>query len=192
MVAKEKLMTSDSSRYSLANLSQEVLIREAILDDAQPLSSLYNFYVKSSTATFAVQEETAEERRAWLLHHEARKMPVFVADLNGRVLGFASVSPYHDRCAYAGTCELSVYVDPNCLGKGLGKALIDRLMEHCRTRYHAVLALICSENDASLKLFASRGFKQVGRLQEVGYKFDRYLDVSILQLILPNSNGSKR
>lgn len=158
-------------------------MRPARMDDAQGISSLYNFYVKSSTATFALEEETLEERRAWLLNHEAKNMPVLVLEMNGRVIGFGSVSPYHSRCGYSQTVELSIYVDPVCVSKGLGKLLLDTLISHCTDKYHAVLALICSENEASIKLFASRGFKPVGELKEVGYKFDRYLSVSILELL---------
>ena len=154
------------------------------MEDAQGISSLYNFYVKSSTATFALEEETLEERRAWLLSHAEKRMPVLVFELNQRVVGFGSISPYNSRCGYAGTCELSIYIDPVCVGHGLGKLMLDSLLERCQKRFHAVLALICSENDASLKLFGSRGFRNVGELREVGYKFDRYLNVSILELIL--------
>lgn len=158
-------------------------LRPARMDDAQGISSLYNFYVKSSTATFALEEETLEERRAWLLMHEAKNMPVLVLEMNGRVIGFGSVSPYHNRCGYNQTCELSIYVDPVCVSKGLGKLLLDNLIAHCKDKYHVVLALICSENEASIKLFTSRGFRPVGELKEVGYKFDRYLSVSILELL---------
>jgi Sortase and related acyltransferases len=102
-------------------------MRPARMDDAQGISSLYNFYVKSSTATFALEEETLEERRAWLLNHEAKNMPVLVLEMNGRVIGFGSVSPYHSRCGYSQTVELSIYVDPVCVSKGLGKLLWIRL-----------------------------------------------------------------
>ena len=154
------------------------------MDDAQAICSLYNFYIKSSTASFALKEETLEERRAWLLNHETSSMPVLVADLGERVVAFASISPYHSRCGYASTVELSIYIDPVCVNKGLGKILLDRLIEMASDRYHALMALICSENESSIKLFAGRDFEVVGVLKEVGYKFDRYLDVTIMERIL--------
>ncbi|MBP6594502.1 MAG: N-acetyltransferase, partial [Candidatus Obscuribacter sp.] len=82
------------------------------------------------------------------------------------------------------TVELSIYIDPVCVGKGLGKTLLDRLVELANDRFHALVALICSENEASIKLFASRDFVVAGELKEVGYKFDRYLDVTFMERLV--------
>lgn len=173
-----------------ADLVSTARIRPAVMDDAQAICSLYNFYVKSSTASFSLKEETLEERRNWLLSHETQGMPVLVADLGDRVIAFASISPYHSHCGYASTVELSIYIDPVCVGKGLGKVLLDRLIELAYDRYHALVALICSENESSIKLFASRDFAVVGELKEVGYKFDRYLDVTFMERLIKPSKSS--
>lgn len=183
-------MTDSSLPLNSVEVLKDLVLRTAEHRDLTAISSLYNFYVKSSTATFACVEETLEERKSWFQAHVDDKKPIYVADLHGRVLGFASLSSYSNRCGYKDTCEISIYIDPVCVSRGIGKSLLDRLLEDCRRQYHVALALICSENEHSLRLFRSRGFEEVGKLRQVGYKFDRFFDVSILELICRGSRVS--
>lgn len=127
-------------------------------------------------------EESVQDRAIWIANHLRADMPVLVAEYEGEVIAYASASPYHSRCAYRGTVELSIYIRPDSCSAGLGKRLLQDLVSRC-TAYHTLLALICAENQASLKLFANYGFVECGRLRQVGYKFERYLDVVIMQYL---------
>lgn len=154
-------------------------------EDCQAISDIYNYFVINSTATFAVEPEASAERQAWLLQHEQNNLPVYVARLDNIVVGFASLSFYHQRCAYRQTVEASIYIDNAYLSRGFGRKLMEVLMQAARDGgYHAVLGLICSENTPSIKLMKAFGFTDAGLLKEVGRKFDRWLDVTLLEKIL--------
>ncbi|MBP9091805.1 N-acetyltransferase [bacterium] len=160
-------------------------IRSAKLSDCQAISSIYNYYVETSTATFALEPETVAERQAWLNQHEQDDLPILVAELDNQVVAFASLSFYHQRCAYRQTVEASIYVDHLFLSRGYGRLLMKELMDVAESAgFHAVLGLICSENTASIKLMLDFGFFEAGCLKQVGKKYDRWLDVAILEKIL--------
>ena len=160
-------------------------IRSAQLADCQAISSIYNYYVETSTATFAVEAETVAEREAWFNQHQQGGLPMLVGCLGEQVVAFASLSFYHQRCAYRQTVEASIYVDHNFLSCGYGRLLMKEIMDEAeKASYHAVLGLICSENTASIKLMLDFGFFEAGCLKEVGKKYDRWLDVTILEKIL--------
>jgi phosphinothricin acetyltransferase len=110
---------------------------------------------------------------------------MLVAVLDKQVVAFASLSYYHQRCAYRQTVEASIYVDHNFLSRGYGRLLMSALMKTAEEAgFHAVLGLICSENTASIKLMLDYGFFEAGCLKQVGKKYDRWLDVAILEKIL--------
>ena len=160
-------------------------IRPACLSDCQAISSLYNYYVETSTATFALEPESLAERQAWFKQHDDNNLPILVAELDNQVVAFASLSFYHQRCAYRQTVEASIYVDHLFLSRGYGRLLMKELMDAAENAgFHAVLGLICSENTASIKLMLDFGFFEAGCLKQVGKKYDRWLDVAILEKIL--------
>lgn len=160
-------------------------IRSAQLLDCQAISSIYNYYVETSTATFALEPETVAEREAWFNQHDQNQLPMLVAVLENQVVAFASLSFYHQRCAYRQTVEASIYVDHQFLSRGYGRLLMKELMDAAeKAGFHAVLGLICSENTASIKLMLDYGFFEAGCLKQVGKKYDRWLDVAILEKIL--------
>lgn len=163
-------------------LMQHTRIRKAEPQDLGAIRRIYNHYVLSSTATFDTVEQTEKQRQEWYQDHLSSGLPMLVADNEGEVIGWGSLSFYHARCAYKDTVEPSLYVAPDHLGQGVGKRLFQDLLASARqSSYHCVVGLICSENVASLKLVQSFGFRLVGNLQEVGRKFDRWLDVTIVQ-----------
>lgn len=162
----------------------QTMIRPATRDDLPAINALYNYYVSNSVATFALQEMSAAERETWWAEHEGR-YPVLVAEGDGRVCGWASLSRYAGRCGYRHTVEDSVYVDPDLHGWGIGGALLASLVSLGAARsFHSVVALIASDQVPSVRLHERRGFARVGVLREVGYKFDRWLDVVIMQRLL--------
>jgi phosphinothricin acetyltransferase len=160
-------------------------VRNALPADCARISEIYNYYVLNSTATFAVEAELLRTRMEWFEEHEREGLPIVVAECDGNVVAWGSLSYYHRRCAYRQTLEPSVYVDHNYVRRGFGKALTQRLIELARTRGdHVLVGLACSENKESIAMTEASGFQRVGVLKEVGRKFDRWLDVTILQMML--------
>lgn len=165
-------------------MTHEVRIRDASGDDAEALAEVYNHYIRTSTVTFDTELKTAEERREWLAARDIRH-PVIVAEENGRVLGYAVLSGWAVRPAWRHTAEAGVYVRPEVTGRGIGAALLAGLIGRARTAgMHALIAQIVSDNSASIAVFERAGFRRVGTLEQVGRKFDRWLDVDLLELVL--------
>jgi L-amino acid N-acyltransferase YncA len=163
----------------------DVRVRPATIQDAAAIAAIYNQAVSASTATFDTQPETVEEREAWLREHTAPQHPVLVAERDGRIVGWASLSRYSDRCAYVATVEASTYIDEAETGHGLGTTLTEAVLEAGRAGgVHAVLSRICTENAASLAMARRLGFTEIGTMREVGVKFGRSLDVMLLERIL--------
>lgn len=160
-------------------------IRDASERDLAAISDIYNYFVTNSTATFATSEESLQERESWFASHQSSNLPVVVAEVEGRVVGWASLSYYHQRCAYRQTVEISFYIHHEYVGRGIGKQLTEKLIHRAREiDCHCIVSLVCSENDASIALLSRFGFSTVGVLKEVGRKFDRWLDVTLLQKML--------
>jgi phosphinothricin acetyltransferase len=174
-------------------MAQEVIrVRPASHEDLPRILSIYNHEVLSSTATYDTQPRTEEEHAQWFSHHGAAH-PVIVAAASVRhsaesqsvVCGWASLSRWSDRPAYDSSVEVSVYVAAEHRMKGIGKQLLQALVEAGRAQgHHALLGRISSDNTVSIRLHESLGFSVVGVLKEVGFKFGRWLDVSIMELIL--------
>ena len=162
----------------------EYAIRDARTADLDAINEIYNYYVRHSTATFHDVPVTAEEREEWWRELQGR-FPVLVADSGSEVLGWAELAPHTGRCAYRFTVEDSIYVRPEACGQGLGKVLLGELLKRGEaTEYRNVLAVIAAEQEPSIRLHAWAGFREVGRLHEVGYKFDRWVDVVYMQRAL--------
>lgn len=156
-------------------------IRAAVESDLPSITEIYNQAVLRATGTFDTEPKTLEQQRDWFSRHGASH-PVIVAEEAGKVVGWASVSPYSDRCAYARTAEVSVYIDEAARGRGLGGDLLEGILAAGKKAgILQVLARVTEGNEASLRLHAKRGFFEAGRLRQVGEKFGKVLDVHILQ-----------
>jgi L-amino acid N-acyltransferase YncA len=181
-------------------------------EDAEAIRSIYNHEVSSGTNTFDLVARSPEEQRIWVDRHRGAH-PAIVAVEGGagasapggagaaggpapsviatsgpareRVLGFAVVSPFRDRAAYATTVEDSVYVHSDHRGRGIGRALLDELLRLAAAHgFHAVIARISSMNQPSIRLHRACGFVLVGVEREVGRKHGHWLDVVELQRML--------
>jgi phosphinothricin acetyltransferase len=149
------------------------------------IARIYNQAVRHTVATFDTEEKTAGEMEVWFRHHDAR-FAVFVAGGEGPAAGWASLSRWSDRGAYRDTAEVSIYVDERCRDRGIGQKLLERLVEHARRQgFHTLLARIAGDNEASVHIHDKLGFRMVGTMREVGYKFGRFIDVHLMQLMLP-------
>jgi L-amino acid N-acyltransferase YncA len=153
--------------------------------DAEPIRAIYNAEVTGSTATFDLVPRTPEEHQAWMAEHRGPHPAIVALDDEDLVLGFGSLSVFRNRPAYATTVENSVYVDVSRRGAGVGKALLDELVVLAGQHgFHTVIARIGGGNEASIALHLACGFQMVGVEREVGRKFNRWLDVSVLQRLL--------
>jgi phosphinothricin acetyltransferase len=160
-----------------------VEIRKARAEDVPAITEIYNDAVEHTAATFDTEQKTLEEQREWFDGHGAR-YPILVALLKEEVIGWASLSSWSDRCAYSDTAEISVYVLDGFRERGVGKELTKGVLQAGEeAELHTVLARIERGNAASIHIFEKFGFEHVGVMREVGFKFGRLLDVSIMQLI---------
>ena len=138
-----------------------------------------------STATFDLRPRSPEEQAAWTAEHQGTYPVVVAVDEAGTVLGFGSLSTYRDRPSYATTVENSVYVDAGHRGEGVGRAVLDELVRLGTLHgFHSMIARVGGDNSASIALHLACGFEQVGVEREIGRKFNRWLDVAVLQRML--------
>jgi L-amino acid N-acyltransferase YncA len=157
------------------------LAREA---DLPAINAIYNHFVTRSTCTYQITPETGEARLAWFRRHDPHH-PVTVSELDGEIVGWASLNSYHAREAYARTVENSIYVRHDRQRRGIGSGLLaDSIIRARFLRHHTILALISAEQAGSIALHEAHGFVKVGHMREVGRKFDRWLDVVTYQLLL--------
>lgn len=162
-------------------------IRLAEEADAAAISEIYNHYVLHSTCTFHLDPESLDDRLAWFRAHDDRH-PVTVFDVDGKVVAWASLTQWHPRPAYSGTAEISVYIDHRWHRRGIGRLLVNDLIERAKAMgFHVLIGGVCTEQAASIQLHRSLGFVEVARFTEVGRKFDRWLDVAYFQLMLDSN-----
>jgi phosphinothricin acetyltransferase len=163
-------------------------IRLATAADVSAINEIYNYYVHRSTCTYQLEPEPLEGRQVWFAAHQSEKYPVTVAEFDGRVIGWGSLSKFRDRAAYDGTVEASVYIHHDHHRRGLGRALLVDLIDRARAiGYHTLIGGTSADQTASLRLQESLGFSRVAHFKEVGYKFGQWLDVIFLQLMLKDS-----
>jgi L-amino acid N-acyltransferase YncA len=166
------------------------LLRLATRDDLPAINDIYNYYVPRSTCTYQLEEETLADRQRWFQEHAPERYPVLVAEIEGRVVGWGSLSKFRPRAAYAPTVEASVYIHHEMHRLGLGRLLLVELIERARAAgFHSIIGGASADQTASIALQEALGFQRVGHLVEVGYKFGQRLDVIYLQLMLGSGAG---
>lgn len=159
-------------------------IRLARVSDAEALRQIYNAEVTGTTVTFDLVPRSLADQEAWL-EQRSGAHAVIVAERDGEVIGFASLSPYRDRPAYSTSVEDSVYIRGDQRGTGVGRLLLDELVKLATQHgFHTVLARIVGGHEASIALHRSVGFEVVGTEREVGRKLGRWLDVVVMQRML--------
>ena len=161
-------------------------IRPAERADIPAILEIYNDAVLTTTASYDYEPRSLQHRIQWFEDHERIGFPMFVAeDDQGKIVGWSSLSKYHDRKGYQFTCENSIYVAAHARGRGIGKLLLGPLIETARQiGLRAIIAVIDATNEPSVRLHARCGFFEVGRFQKVGFKFGRWLDVVYMELLL--------
>lgn len=159
-------------------------IRPAELRDAEAIAGIYNREVLESTATFDLVPRSIDDQRTWLIERSGAHA-VLVAEDDEDIAGFASLSPFRSRPAYSTTVESSVYVHNDHRRKGVANELMVDLIATAQSHgFHSIVARIADSQEASLSLHHKMGFELVGVERQIGRKFGRWLDVSVMQVLL--------
>jgi L-amino acid N-acyltransferase YncA len=167
------------------------------VDDATALMNILNPEVVELSISFELVPKSLEEQREWIREHQATHVCLVAVNTdddlgeigarNERILGFASVSPFRERPAYATTVENSVYIHRGARGRGVGERLLNDLITTAKNSgFHSVIARIVGENASSIRLHEKCGFTLVGTEIEVGRKHGRWLDVVEYQYVMPD------
>ncbi|BFQ93405.1 N-acetyltransferase family protein [Gallibacterium anatis] len=162
------------------------LIRPAQQQDLPALLAIYNHEILNGVATFDLQPKLLAERQSWFDEHNKNNHPLLVAEQDGEVLGYASLSRYAEKAAYNSTVELSVYIAPSARRQGIASQLMHAVIELAKkdNATHLIVSLITGTNQASISLHQKFGFNKVGTLHQVGYKHQQFLDVHIYELFV--------
>ena len=150
--------------------------------DAWAIASIYAHHVMHGTASYEIDPPSVEETLGKIRQINARYWPFIVAELEGEIVGYAYATQFRDRAAYRFACEDSVYVAHNKVGRGVGAALLAELLERSQAfGFKTMVAVIGGAEPASIALHAKFGFEEVGRLEGVGWKKERWLDSVYMQ-----------
>jgi L-amino acid N-acyltransferase YncA len=160
-------------------------IRAAEPRDAAGIAAVYNHYVAQSIVTFEEEAVSDEEMARRIEDGRAESLPWLVAEESGGIVGYASSRKWRSRSAYRFSAEITIYVAPGHARRGIGSSLYSRLFPILQARgIHAVIGGIALPNDASVALHEKFGMRKVAHFSEVGFKFDRWIDVGYWQRTL--------
>ena len=160
------------------------MIRTVDTGDADAIARIYNHYIANTVVTFEETPVTESQMQERISESLSEKLPWLVALSQGEVIGYAYASKWKGRCAYRFAVEVTVYLDPAALGGGWGSQLYERLFSELKQRrYHVAMGGIALPNLASIALHEKFGMKKVAHFEQVGYKFDQWVDVGYWQLI---------
>lgn len=163
----------------------EIKLRSYKTEDTQDILAIINYNILNSTALYDYNIRSYDQQKEILEDKIKNGFPVIVAEYGGKVIGFGMYSEFRFREAYKFTVEHSVYVDKEYHGKGIGKLLLQELIQLAKKQnLHTMIAVIDSENQSSVEFHEKYGFKTVGIIKESGFKFDRWLHSVFMQLIL--------
>ena len=163
-------------------------IRDALESDAEAVHAIYAHHVLHGTASYDIDPPSLEDIRGKMRWIIGEGWPFLVAEANGEVVGYAYSTQFRDRAAYRFTCENSIYVDPQHTGRGIGKALLQALIERSgEYGFRTMIAVIGGAEPASIAVHAACGFEEVGRLKGVGWTKERWLDNVSMQRALPTA-----
>ena len=162
-----------------------VIIRSAKKIDLPSILKIVNFEIEHTTSIYDYKKRTLQNQTAWLEKKVLKKMPVIVAEENGSVAGFGTFGIFRPWDGYQFSVEHSIYMDKNLRGKGTGTKIMNKLIHLAKEQgFHTMIAGIDANNAKSIKFHQDFGFKKVGRFNQIGYKFEKWLDLIFMQLLL--------
>lgn len=161
-----------------------MIIRKAEMKDLKELLEIYNYEVNYGVATLDLKPKTMEEWKEWFYMHNVDNHPLFVAELNNCVAGYASLSSYREKEAFKTTVELSIYINVDYRKKGVASALMEFILDEAKNdeKIHTVVSVITAGNEGSRRLHEKFGFEFCGTIKEVGMKFGEYRDIENYRL----------
>lgn len=158
-----------------------IMIRSATVEDAEDILNIYSYYVLNTHSTFELVAPSIKDFRDKIAFSN---YPWLVIEQEQQIVGYAYATQWKLREAYRQTAEVSIYLEKDASGNGYGSLLYRELIDLLkRQNYHALLAGISLPNDSSIKLHEKLGFHKVGEFKDVGYKFDRWVDVGYWELV---------
>ncbi|MDG1204742.1 MAG: GNAT family N-acetyltransferase [Pseudomonadales bacterium] len=170
-------------------MTEQLDIRPATQADIPQLTDIYNHYIEHTAVTFDLEPWSVEDRMVWFQQFsnsqddQSLHRCYVAVDAHNQILGYAGSGTFRHKAAYNASIETTIYLAPSVTGRGIGKRLYQHLITALQaTAAHRAYAVISLPNDASLKLHQSLGFEEVGKMTEVGYKFDQYWDTAYLEL----------
>lgn len=165
------------------------MIRQATSEDLLDILKIYNDAILHTTAVYAYEPQTLENRQAWYEQKMQEGYPILVCEQDHRVVGFATFGPFRAWPAYQYSIEHSVYVDAASRKQGIGTALVKEIIAIAKEReYMTLIAGIDAENEKSIAMHKNFGFVHSGTIRKAGFKFNKWLDLAFYQLEL---NGPK-
>lgn len=169
---------------------EQLQVRSADDDDMPAVAAIFARYVSDTVLTFELEPPTAAAWRGRLASLTAAGWPFLVLVVDGQLVGYAYVSPWRTKPAYAHTVENSIYLDPDSAGRGYGRVLLETLLAAAGSAgaRQVIAVIVDSGSPESMSLHRAVGFVQAGRLSQVGFKQDRWLDVVLMQTSLTSGS----
>lgn len=179
---KRQLLTLPAAHLRCECAHVQMMVRSVDERDAAEITAIYAHHVLNGTASYEVDPPSVEDTLAKIRHVTEPGWPFLVAEADGRVAGYAYATQFRDRAAYRFTCEDSIYVEAEMMGRGIGCTLLSTLMDRSSDfGFRTMVAVIGGAEPASVALHAKCGFVQAGHLKAVGFKFGRWLDNIYMQ-----------
>jgi L-amino acid N-acyltransferase YncA len=148
------------------------------------IQEIYNYYVKNTTITFNTDLLTLEEIRDMVMNVNSRYKSFLIMSF-GKVTGYVLITQYKKRQAYDKTAEVTIYLKPDYIGNGIGQIALEFIEDFAKAQeFHSLMATICTENERSERLFSKNGYSKNAHFKEIGYKFERFLDIACYQKII--------
>ncbi|WP_239749651.1 GNAT family N-acetyltransferase [Mammaliicoccus sp. H-M34] len=161
------------------------MIRNATEDDLKFILDIYNDAILNTTTVYTYEQTDLEERKKWFYSKVESGLPIIVYEKDDEIAGFASYGPFRNWAAYQYTIEHSIYVSSKFRRQGIATQLLDHLILLAKVDgYKTMVAGIDSSNEGSIHLHKQKGFKHIGTLEKVGYKFEKWLDLAFYQILL--------
>lgn len=159
-------------------------VRRATLADTESILRIYNQGIEDRIATLETETKDSSYMEEWFHDHQGR-FCVLVAEKEGKVIGWASLNPYSHRCAYKGVADLSVYIDRNYRGQGVGSSLLDALEKAAKEHeFYKIVLFTFPFNQGGQGLYKKKGYRQVGVFEKQGVMDGEFIDVMIMEKLL--------
>ena len=164
---------------------QNTIIREAVFDDIPSILKIVNNAILHTTSNYNYDIQSLEVQTKWFEDKKTKNFPIIVAVLKNQVIGFGTYGTFREKIGYQYTVEHSVYVAENFIEKGVGKLLLRELIVLAKSQnLHVMIGAIDAENLSSIAFHEKFGFEVVGNIRQAAFKFDRWLDLVLMQLTL--------